>query len=79
MHALDAGERKVEVVDIARVVNVGGQDSSKVGETEVADFFWRRAGGTSGFLQGNQQSRKCSVFCLFKFGNFPSSATKSGA
>ena len=38
MHALDAGEREVEVVDIARVVDVGGQDSSKVGETEVADF-----------------------------------------
>ena len=38
MHALDAGERKVKVVNIAGVVNVGGQDSSKVGETEVADF-----------------------------------------
>ena len=38
MHALDAGEGKVEVVNIAGVVDVGGQDSSKIGETEVADF-----------------------------------------
>ena len=36
---------------------------------DEADFFWRRAGGTSGFLLGNQQSRKCSVLA------FSSSAT----
>ena len=38
MHALDAGERKVEVVNIAGVVYVGGQDSSNIGKAEVADF-----------------------------------------
>ena len=37
-HALDAGKRKVEVVNIAGVVDVGGQDSSNIGEAEVADF-----------------------------------------
>ena len=38
VHALDAGKGEVEVLNITGVVDIGGQDSSNISETDVADF-----------------------------------------
>ena len=38
LRALDAGKGEVEVVNIAGIVDVSGQESSNVGGADVADF-----------------------------------------